>query len=157
MDNQEVYERYYNLSLRYLSYRPRSEKEVYDYLKGKQFKAKSLTDQIISKIIKKLKEYNFIDDVAFTKFWINQRIKYKNKPLRVVKYELKQKGINQDLINICLNENDQSRDLESAQKLANKKMDFYRNLPSEKKREKVMRYLIGKGFSYEVVKKALKH
>ena len=59
MDNP-TFARYYNLTLRYLSYRPRSEKEVLDYLKEKSKKAENLTPQIIEEISKKLKEYKTI-------------------------------------------------------------------------------------------------
>lgn len=152
-----IFERYYNLSLRYLSYRPRSEKEVHDYLKEKQKRAKGLTDEFVFQIMAKLQEYKFIDDSQFVKFWVEQRTIYKNKPVRIIEYELKQKGISQDLINENLRrENAKESDLESAKKLAAKKMDFYRNLDSSKRREKVMNYLLRKGFSYDTVKKAMK-
>lgn len=156
MDNEVVFARYYNLSLRYLSYRPRSKKEVLDYLKEKQKKALSLTDTDIENILIKLQEYNFLNDEDFAKFWIEQRSKYKGKPIRVIEYELKQKGISQDLINSSLFEKDKKEtDLENAKKLATKKMDFYRSLPLDKRREKVVNYLLRKGFSYDVVKKAI--
>lgn len=156
MDNEVVFARYYNLSLRYLSYRPRSEKEVFDYLQEKQKKAPSLTDEDIQNIILKLQEYKFINDEDFAKFWIEQRSKYKNKPIRVIEYELKQKGISQEIINSSLFEKDKKEtDLENAKKLAAKKMEFYRGLDPKKRKEKVMNYLLRIGFSYEVVKMVL--
>ncbi len=154
METASIFDRYYNLSLRYLSYRPRSKKEVLDYLKKKQKKAPGLTDEIISQIMSKLVEYKFIDDAAFVQFWVEQRTRYKNKPVRVIEYELKQKGISKNLIEVSLSENKKEVDLESAKKLANKKMDFYRGLDPVKRREKVMNYLLRKGFSYDTIKKA---
>jgi regulatory protein len=155
METSAVFDRYYNLSLRYLSYRPRSEKEVLDYLYEKQKKAPKLTDEIITQILEKLKEYKFIDDAEFVKFWVKSRTEYKNKPIRVIEYELKQKGISQSLISENLSENKNKTDLESAKKLALKKMDFYRSLDPDKRREKVMNYLLRKGFNYDTVKKAV--
>lgn len=156
MDQSEVFDRYYNLSLRYLSYRPRSEKEIRDYLIEKQKRAKALTNEIISEIIKKLKSYKFIDDRQFAKTWISSRINYKNKPIRVIKFELRQKGITEDLINDVLpKEEVRETDLESAKKLAEKRKDFYRSLDEKKKNEKVMSYLLRKGFSYDIAKKAV--
>ena len=155
MDNPQIFERYYNLSLRYLSYRPRSEKEVVDYLKEKTKKFESLTPEIIDQIVSKLKEYRFIDDAEFVKFWIEQRVKFKHKPLRAIEYELKQKGIDRNLIDGALSEFEDKNifDLENAKKLAERKIEFYRNLEPIKRREKVMNYLLRKGFSYDVVKK----
>ncbi|MEK7120586.1 MAG: RecX family transcriptional regulator [Patescibacteria group bacterium] len=163
MDSATIIDRYYNLSLRFLSYRPRSEKEVVDYLTKKLSKAKSasggkIEEVIQKKIIDKLKSYNFIDDTAFAKFWIEQRTKFKHKPFRVIEYELKQKGIDKGLIDEAMAKFDDKStfDLENARKLAEKKLDFYRNLDVAKRKEKVMGFLLRKGFSYEIVKKVIR-
>lgn len=154
MDKSTVFARYYNLTLRYLSYRPRSEKEVEDYLKEKQKKSESLTSEMVEEILKKLREYKFINDSEFAKFWFDQRSKFKRKPIRVVEYELNQKGINKQIIEEVLSGLDsKDLDLENAKKLAAKKLDFYRNLDPKKRQEKVMNFLLRRGFSYDIVKK----
>ena len=152
MDKAQIFERYYNLSLRYLSYRPRSEKEIVDYLTRKK-----IDEQIQHKIIEKLKTYNFINDLEFAKFRVEQRVKFKHKPLRAIEFELKQKGIDRDLIDGAMAKFEDKNvfDLENAKKLAEKKLDFYRNLDGKKRKEKVMSYLLRKGFSYDTVKKVL--
>lgn len=162
MDSDLIFARYYNLSLRYLSYRPRSEKEVQEYLREKikknklNLKSEVEGDEIIEQILIKLKVYRFIDDEAFLKFWFEQRTKYKKKPFKVVKFELVQKGIKRSLIESYFeNFGSKEIDLENAKSLAEKKLNYYRNLDSVKRKEKVMRYLLGKGFSYETVKKIL--
>jgi len=159
MDNSQGFDRYYNLSLRYLSYRPRSEKEILDYLKKKSAKIPALTEEMIYQIVEKLKSYNFINDKDFAKFWIEQRIKHKHKPIRAIEFELKQKGINRDMMDEYLSQfEDQSKfDLDNAKELADKKMNFYRNLDPKKRNEKVMGFLLRKGFSYDIVKKVIKH
>ena len=158
MDNSIIFDRYYNLTLRYLSYRPRSEKEIFDYLKKKASNSTSLTEEIINKILEKLKEYQFIDDKVFAKFWVEQRTKFKRKPIRIIEYELKQKGIDVNLIEEILSTfDDKDLDLENAKKLAEKKLDFYRSLDVRKRKEKVTNYLLRKGFNFETVKKVLKY
>lgn len=155
MDNP-TFARYYNLTLRFLSYRPRSEKEVVDYLVEKSKKAENLTPEITQEILKKIKEYKFINDFEFAKFWIEQRSKFKRKPIRVIEYELNQKGINKDIVEEILGEFDiKELDLENAKKLAARKLDFYRGLDPKKRREKVTGFLLRRGFSYDVVKKIL--
>lgn len=169
MDSATIIDRYYNLSLRFLSYRPRSEKELVDYLRKKVKSQKSkgkiesqnektIDDNLIDKIITKLKEYKFVDDREFARFWVEQRTKFKHKPFRVIEYELKQKGIDKGLIEEVMASFDDKNtfDLENAKKLAEKKLDFYRSLPPQKRQEKVMNYLLRKGFNYDIVKKALK-
>ena len=155
MDNT-TFARYYNLVLRYLSYRPRSEKEILDYLKKKQEKAPNLNEAIVSQIMGKLKEYKFINDSEFAKFWLEQRTKFKKKPIRVIEYELSQKGISRDIVEEILAEFDvKDLDLENAKKLAAKKLDFHRNLDPKKRREKVTGFLLRRGFNYDIVKKII--
>ena len=126
------------------------------WIKSKK-KAKGLSDEMVSEIIKRLKKYSFIDDKQFAKSWVQQRINYKNKPIRVIRFELKQKGISEEIINESLPKTEaRDTDLESAKKLAIKRKDFYRNLDEKKRDEKVMNYLLRKGFSYDTVKKAVK-
>lgn len=118
---------------------------------------KTIDDELIDKIIEKLKGYKFIDDLEFAKLWIEQRTKFKNKPIRVIEFELKQKGIDREIIDEVLPRFDENKDLdlESAKKLAERKLNFYRSLEPAKRREKVMNYLLRKGFSYDTVKKVL--
>ncbi|MBI3305759.1 RecX family transcriptional regulator [Candidatus Nomurabacteria bacterium] len=90
---------------------------------------------------------------------MEHRTKFKGKPIRVIEFELKQKGIDREIIDEVLSRFDERKSLDeqNARKLAEKKIDFYRSLPPEKRREKVMSYLLRKGFSYDTVKKILKY
>lgn len=157
MDPELLFSRYYNLALKYISYRPRSEKEVYDYLEKKSKNSSNLTNEIILQIMAKLQGYKFINDEEFVKFWVEQRINYKNKPLRVIEFELSQKGVSKDLINEFLEnyKNNGETDLESAKKLAERKLHFYRNLDETRKKEKVRNFLLRKGFSFDIVRKVI--
>jgi regulatory protein len=152
MDPQKKFERYFNLSLKFISFRPRSEKEVLDYLKKKK-----LTEETISKIMARLVDLNFIDDLEFAKFWIDQRMRGRPRALRIIKLELKQKGIREEKIDEAVNElgKSSSDDLENARRLAERKLNSYRNLPEDERRRKLIGVLQRRGYDYEVIKKAL--
>ncbi len=77
MDSAAIIDRYYNLSLRYLSYRPRSEKEVFDYLmlKTKNLKLENI-EELVGRIITKLKKVKFLVDREFARFWVELRTKF---------------------------------------------------------------------------------
>ena len=61
MLESEVFDKYYNLALRFLSFRPRSEKEVLNYLRQKNKKTKGkLSEKTIAQIMARLTELNFI-------------------------------------------------------------------------------------------------
>ncbi|MBI2431113.1 MAG: RecX family transcriptional regulator [Candidatus Levybacteria bacterium] len=139
----EVFDKFYNKALRFLSYRPRSEKEVRENLKKK--KTESV---IIEKIILKLKEQNFINDEEFVKWWIEQRTTVRPKGLRVIKLELKQKGIDTDL-RLKIN------DFEQAKKLIEKKATRYKGLTKQELYRKLGGFLSRRGFDYDTIKKSI--
>lgn len=143
-------EKFYNLALRFLSYRPRSEQEIRNKLKEKK-----VDQEIINKIIEKLKKYNFINDLEFAKKWIESRLRFKPRSLRLIKLELKQKGIDPEAIDKMINDKGlMINDLESAKKLVEKKMGRSRNKFGMTP-EKLGRFLAAKGFNWDTIKKSI--
>ncbi len=158
MDETLIFERYYNLALRFLSYRPRSEKEIYDYLSKKfktqksKFKIESQNEKIIARIMSKLIEQKFIDDRQFAKFWIEHR----KKGFKFVKLELLQKGVSKEIIEQVASEFDlTAKESSLIEKLIEKKTKALQNTPSQKAYEKMVAFLLRKGFDYETIKKSL--
>lgn len=151
-DPELVFNRYYNLSLRYISYRPRSEKEVYDYLVEKQKRSKYLDEKTIAQIMQRLTDYQFVDDRQFTRFWLEHR----KKGRRILKMELKQKGIEPETIDEISSEIDLDlKEKNLMEKLIEKKGRSLKNETPQKAKEKTIAYLMRRGFNYEDVKKAL--
>lgn len=155
-------EKFYNLALRFLSYRIRSEKEVRDYLKLKAQRSKfktttqSLkldTENLIAKIVKKLKDYKFINDVEFAKKWAENRLRLKPRSIRLIKLELKQKGISDEIISnsefLIFN------DMELAKKLVEKRIGRVKGLPKQEIYGKLGRFLASKGFGWDTIKKSI--
>ena len=146
------FERFYNYSLRFLSYRTRSEKEVREKLKTKQ-----IEPQIIEKIIEKLKEKKFINDEEFARQWIESRLRFKPRSMNLIKRELLQKGVGGEIIDAQISNLQFSifNDLESAKKLAEKRIGRIKNLPKQKIYEKLGRFLASKGFNWDTIKKVI--
>lgn len=158
----DEFEKFYNKALRFLSYRPRSVDEVRKKLlelRGRFKSAKrNTTPEIAEKIIEKLKDYKFLDDAAFVRWWIEQRTNHKPRSLRLIKMELRQKGIDTELIESVIQSSEfkiQS-DLESAKKLIEKKIKRYKGLDRQEKFAKVSRFLASKGFNYDIIKEIFK-
>jgi len=144
-------DKFYNKALEFLSYRPRSEKEVRDKLKAKQ-----VEPHIIEKIIIKLKEKRFLNDEEFAKGWIENRNRFKPRSLRLIKIELKQKGITQDIIEKTINDKElMINDLDSAKELVEKKMKRFKDLPKQEIYQRLGRFLASKGFNWDTIKKAI--
>lgn len=149
------FEQYYNRTLRFLSFRPRSEKELRDYLQKKK-----AVSAVIEKIISKLREHKFINDEDFAGWWIDQRTRLKPRAWKVIQYELRQKGIGEETIQSqfsILNPpaGGQFTNEDMAKKLIQGKISRYRDLPKQEAYRKLGRFLASKGFDWGVIKKAL--
>jgi len=145
------FEKFYNVALRFLSYRPRSEKEARD-----NFKRKKAEPSVIEKIIAKLKEQKFINDEEFAKWWIEQRTSFKPRSLRLIKIELRQKGISQEVIQEVINDSRlMINDLEQAKKLVEKRIERVQNLSKQEIYQKLGGFLARRGFDYETIKQSI--
>lgn len=156
----DSFEKFYNKSLRFLSFRPRSEKEIRDYLlkpRIRSDKRKKISKEILDKIVAKLKKKKFINDEEFTKWWIEQRLKLRPRAWRIIKMELARKGISQEISEPIIQslEFRIQNDLELAKKLAEKRIKRYKDLTKREIYQKLGRFLASKGFDYETIKKVL--
>lgn len=124
---------------RFLAVRPRSEKEITDYLKRKK-----ASPEAAEKIFSLLKQQNLIDDSAFAEWWIDQRSTFRPKGKIALKAELKQKGVSQAIIESAL---EKINELSLAKKAIAKKKFF---TP-----QKLVNFLSYRGFSWQTIKKVL--
>ena len=98
-----------------------------------------------------------LDDAAFTKLWVRDRMWHHPLSRAAISQELRQKGIQQDLIASTLNaEYPAVREIELATELAETRINRLRGLKSETRRNRLVSFLVRRGFSrgiaYRVVK-----
>ena len=136
----------YNRTLALLARRPRSQKEMVDYLSQK-----TDDEQIQEKTLNKLINFGFIDDQAFATAWVESRRLLKSTSRRKLRLELLQKGISDEIITSVLAA-DQTDELTMLRELIAKK----RRQSRYQDQTKLMQYLVRQGFSYSDVKEALK-
>lgn len=136
----EVLDLAMNKALKFLAFKSRTEKEMREFLYEKEF-----WKPVVEKTIQKMKNYNYINDEEYAKNFINER---KNtKGFKMIAYELKHKGINENIIQEILSECDNQE--EAIEKIAKK---FIKNKQkSENINEKLFRHLASKGFDFEEV------
>ncbi len=139
----------FNFSLKYLSFRNRSTKEVYDYLIRKNF-----VEETINFVLKKLVDLKFLNDEEFARGWIESRQKYKNKSKLILKSELRMKGLKDDLIQPLLNE--ANEDIETARILFEKKKKTLSRFSPEDFKKKMGAFLQRRGYSWEIISKLLR-
>jgi regulatory protein len=129
---------------RYLSYRPRSIAELKRQLGNKGF-----NEDTIDQVVDRLSELELIDDLAFARYWVEQRETFKPRGRRALRYELYQKGIDREIVDIVVADVDET---ESAKNAARKKARLWRELPEDQFYEKLSNYLGRRGFPYEIVR-----
>jgi regulatory protein len=149
--NTHRFEKLYNKVIHFLSYRPRSEKEIKDYLKGKLHseESKEQHQKILEKVIVKLKRQGLVNDKQFTSWWIAQRQQFRPKSKRLLMLELRQKGIDLELIK---DELTKVNEFDAALKLVKKKMKSYQKLESREIKQKLRGLLSRRGFAWDTIK-----
>ncbi len=152
----DQFEKFYNSALRFLSYRPRSEKEIRDKLTSKKADVK-----IIELILNKLKEKNFLNDSEFAKWWIGSRLRFRPRSISLIKRELLQKGIDRETIDAQIFNLNPSADgsisneLENAKKLVEKKISRYKDLSRQELYQKLGSFLARRGFDFDTIKQVI--
>ncbi|MBI2599350.1 RecX family transcriptional regulator [Candidatus Daviesbacteria bacterium] len=138
--------------------RPRSEKEVRDYLRDLSFKRKAKDKDEVSQaaadlLVEKLKQKKLLDDQSFAKAWVESRRKTKKKGKIALRQELFQKGIDREIIDKVITDMGyEISEEELAEQALEKKIKIWQSLPYLEKKKKAYEYLLRRGFEYEVVK-----
>jgi regulatory protein len=135
----------YSLTLAYVARRMRSEGELHDYFRRKQY-APELSEQIM----RRLRQFDFVNDAEFARRWVENRRLLKATSTKKLRLELKQKRISDDIIRSVL-EADETDERQILRELVEKK----RKQTRYQNNEKLMMYLARQGFSYDDIKAVL--
>ena len=135
----------YGLALQLVVRRPRSEKELRDYLRRKGHDEDGATF-----ILNKLTMNGLVDDEAFATSWVANRRLLKPTSLRKLRLELRQKGISSEIIEKVLAEDEVSDSSVLMDIIARK-----RRQTKYQDDMKLMQYLARQGFGYGDIKSAL--
>ena len=129
----------YQRALEWALMRPRSEREIYDYLYKKVYE-KKLDKNYINLIIERLKEKKYVDDRIFVKYYVENRFVKKGISRKRLEMELAKKGVAREIIDEMINGRN---DEEEIDKLIARKRDKYDD-------DKLISYLRRQGFSYQL-------
>jgi regulatory protein len=134
--------------LMFATLRPRSEKEINDWMKRKR-----VNESIKMGLLEKINDLDLLNDRKFAKWWVDQRISFKNKSLRDLEYELRNKGIAKDVISEVLDKTEVD-ELGSAKKLIEKNNYKWSGFSGSIARQKKRAFLARKGFTWDAIKRA---
>ena len=157
LEEESQYGKLYTRALEYALVRPRSQREMRDYLYRKTRDTrtktgdirKGVTKELTERVFNKLAEKGYLDDEKFARFWVENRNLRKGSSLRKLKSELSTKGVSASIIETIFEQSDRS-DSEEIQKIIAKKINKYDD------RQKLVAYLARQGFRYDDIQEALR-
>jgi len=168
--NESQFGKAYERVLNYVMIRPRSEREIRDYLTRtymypkpksyvdkngqrhfkKQEVDKAKVTELIERVMSRLNDKGYINDESFTKAWVQSRMMHKKPSKRKLEQELYAKGIDQKIIATVL-QNEELDEKANLLELVNKK----RKLVRYQDDKKLIAYLLRQGFNYDDIKDVL--
>jgi len=136
--------------LNFLSFRPRTVKEVRDRLW--KYGVKDAIKQ--NEIITRLQAKDYLDDLAFARWFIESRNSHRPRSPRMLRAELKVKGVGEDIIKSVISEAGDER--ASITRLLTKKLGAPAQLDPVS-RQKIYAYLGRQGFAWDKISEVVKN
>lgn len=133
-------------ALTHISATRKTEKEIRLFLEKKGY-----LPAVCDYVLEKMRGYNFVNDSEYAEEYVS--FASKKKGSRLIKLELRAKGVSESEIEGALNGLDEEEQTQSATAILQK---YMRNKTADRETlAKAFRYLMGKGFSLDTAKAAL--
>ena len=149
----------FDASLRFLSYRQRSEKEVKDFLVKKITRIENIKfyqasqSPVISQIIIRLKKQRFLNDEEFADWWVKARTGSQPKGPYVIRMELVSKGVDKEIIEKAISKITNQKEL--GYKVIHKKLETWKKLTNLELKKKVYEHLARRGFDSKTINEVI--
>jgi regulatory protein len=146
-------ERAHQVAVNFISYRPRSSKEIIDKLTRKGF-----TRDLALEVVDQLKEINLLNDLQFARMFVRDKLLGKPMGRAMLRRKLLEKGIAFQMSERALNEYvTEENEQEAAKTLAVRKMRISRSrfsaLDPLARQKRLIGYLLSRGFSQDIAYK----
>ncbi|MFW5757685.1 MAG: regulatory protein RecX [Bacteroidota bacterium] len=109
------------------------------------------------KVIHQMIQENYIDHQRFASAFVRGKFNNNKWGKNKISMELKMRKIDEEMIAIALKEIDQSEYLNTLEKLAKNKDQQLKTNDTAKKKQKIFRYLNGKGYEEDLINKTIEN
>lgn len=147
IQEEEVNKAYLH-GIHYLSYGMRSEKELAEYLKKKEYE-----EEAIALAIAKLKSERYIDDHAFAKAYVLTKKNTTTKGPMLIRQELIEKGIKGEELEAGMQEFPLEQQIEKAMEWVLKKAKQSTRHSQREQEQRLKNQLRTKGYGHEVIER----
>ena len=135
----------YEAALNFLSYRPRSVTELRTRLERKGH-----DPEMVGQVLARLEEQGIIGDEQFARFWVENRQAHSPRGGRMLRMELRYKGVDRETIEEALPDDDEEDT--AALRVARAKARSLKGLEWMDFRRRLGDYLVRRGFGYETAR-----
>ncbi len=142
LQQAEAGEKAYQRALNFLSYRVRTESEV-----RRNLNKHDTPESVIEEVLERLRRNRLVDDQQFANSWVENRSEFRPRGRRALQSELRQKGVDQEVIEEVLQDLDEE---ELAYQAAKKSVRKYLRFEWPEFRKKLLGFLARRGFNYAV-------
>lgn len=142
---------YYTKAIHYISYALRTEKQV----REKLAQLENVDSDMIDKVIQKLKDDRYIDDVVYTQTFIHNALLLTKKGKNVLAQELYRKGIAPTIIKEELSKLNESDELDAAIDVATKYIRRQKNISQKQLIQKTTQHLVQKGYTFHIANQVI--
>ena len=125
----------------------KTQKQTEDYLAKKGF-----DEEIILRVMERLKEYRYIDDDEYARAYIQQNAV---KGGQAIRYSLMRRGVSKEIIDKTLSERDENAEMEGALKAGRAYLKGRSFKDERDARAKLFQALARRGFDYDIVSQAV--
>lgn len=146
-EKQRVFESAVNL----LSFKARSEAELYKRLLQRGYEVPH-----IDEAMEKLRSYGYLNDAQYARSYAKDQQHIKKQGIRGVKQALKQRGIEENLIQEVIEEvHDKEAELDQAISLCEKKArQNSKEEPIWRQKQRWIQFLVRKGYAFDIAQQA---
>lgn len=137
---------------RYCAYQERCTSEVKNKLK-----LWGLSDKKSLEVINELTELQYIDDLRYANLFASGKMNVKGWGKQKITYALRTKQIDEKHIQEAISKLDSNDYKQNLQKQAEKWMRTQTNVNSHEQKQKLIRYLLNKGYEYTHIQEFFKH
>jgi len=146
----ETVRRARQVALNLLSFRPRTRNEL-----SRRLILKGYPEDVTDEVLAALAGAGLVNDEQFTKDWVADRLQ--SKPMGSVRiaWELRQKGVAQEVVQQALESIDSETEYELALGLARKRLQRLGVEASDEERRRLASFLRRRGFSWDVTNRVI--
>jgi len=141
-EQQKAYDR----AVHFLGYRPRSRAEVRRHLTEA-----GIDESLVEATLTRLTAQGYVDDTQFARYWVENRKQFRPKGPQALRQELRQRGVEGDVIESALNDLDPAESAYQAARGRALRLADQAQIAPTVFRRKLSDFLLRRGFDYEVV------